>query len=120
MEQSLSRRRYPSYEYFNVYEQWVWYSKEINTDEKARINFERNMESFEENVNEKLDEGWTPLGPPTFSSSWLCKARGGLAIQTLIRDKNIQPAVVVEVNPPIVAANVKALRFSERVLNQSN
>ena len=47
------------------------------------------MVRFENLVQEALDEGWRPLGAPTFSRRWIKETIfGGIAIQTLIRDKH--------------------------------
>ena len=81
----------------------------------SKENFDENMTEFDEVVNEKLEEGWRPLGPPSFSISWFDMVSGGLAVQTLVRDKNIEPAVVVDVRPDILIAEcVKPLRSSKR------
>ena len=102
-------------EYYTVYTNWQYYD-EFGPDEKNDLNFEKNMEEFEDAVNECLEEGWRPLGGPTFSITWLSRSPYGIAIQALVREKNIEPAVVVEVNPTVVIAEqVRGLRCSARV-----
>lgn len=105
-------------EYYTVYTKWQFYQefKPVNTDQKSDLNFEKNMEEFERAVNDLLEEGWQPLGAPTFSITWLSRTHCGIAIQALVREKNVEQAVVVEVNPEvIVAEQVRALRCSLRV-----
>ena len=105
-------------EYYSVYTKWHFYEEfsPVNSDEKSDLNFEKNMEEFERAVNELLEEGWQPLGGPTYSITWLSRAHHGIAIQALVREKNVEPAVVVEVNPRvIIAEQVKPLRFSARI-----
>jgi hypothetical protein len=38
--------------------------------EKSRLEHEFNMNSFEKYVNEYIDQGWIPLGPPAFVNGW--------------------------------------------------
>jgi hypothetical protein len=105
-------------EYYTVYTKWQFYQefKPVNTDQKSDLNFEKNMEEFERAVNELLEEGWQPLGAPTFSITWLSRTHCGIAIQALVREKNVEQAVVVEVNPKVlVAEQVRGLRCSLRV-----
>ena len=105
-------------EYYTVYTKWQFYDefKPVNNDQKSDSNFEKNMEEFESAVNELLEEGWQPLGAPTFSITWLSRTHCGIAIQALVREKNVEQAVVVEVNPEvIVAEQVRGLRCSLRV-----
>jgi hypothetical protein len=105
-------------EYYTVYTKWQFYQefKPVNTDQKSDSNFEKNMEEFESAVNELLEEGWQPLGAPTFSITWLSRTHHGIAIQALVREKNVEQAVVVEVNPKVlVAEQVRGLRCSLRV-----
>jgi hypothetical protein len=105
-------------EYYTVYTKWQFYQefKPVNTDQKSDSNFEKNMEEFESAVNELLEEGWQPLGAPTFSITWLSRTHRGIAIQALVREKNVEQAVVVEVNPKVlVAEQVRGLRCSLRV-----
>ena len=102
-------------ELYNVYVKWAWFSKDIRGKEMLDWNFDKNMENFEEHVNTHLAEGWQLLGPPVFSQSWLTRNGEGIVIQSLFRPKNIAPAVVVEVNPPIVAEQVRPLRSSRRL-----
>jgi len=105
-------------EYYTVYTKWHVYPefKPVNTDQKSDSNFEKNMEEFESAVNELLEEGWQPLGAPTFSITWLSRTHHGIAIQALVREKNVEQAVVVEVNPEVlVAEQVRGLRCSLRV-----
>jgi hypothetical protein len=105
-------------EYYTVYTKWQFYQefKPVNTDQKSDLNFEKNMEEFESAVNDLLEEGWQPLGAPTFSITWLSRTHHGIAIQALVREKNVEQAVVVEVNPEVlVAEQVRGLRCSLRV-----
>jgi len=105
-------------EYYTVYTKWQFYQefKPVNTDQKSDSNFEKNMEEFESAVNELLEEGWQPLGAPTFSRTWLSRTHCGIAIQALIREKNIERAVVVDVSPNVaIAENVTPLRHSARL-----
>jgi hypothetical protein len=105
-------------EYFNVYMAFEYYgnSKRSSNENLLHKNFDENMQDFDFIVNEKLEEGWRPLGPPTFSLGWCDMARGGFAIQTLVREKNIEQAVVVDVNPEVlIAEEVKPLRSSTRI-----
>jgi hypothetical protein len=105
-------------EYYTVYTKWRFYEefKPYNSEAKNDLNFEKNMEEFESAVNELLEEGWRPLGAPIFSITWLSRTHCGIAIQALVREKNVEPAVVVEVNPAVVIAEqVRGLRCSARV-----
>uniref|UniRef100_A0A6C0F5L2 Uncharacterized protein n=1 Tax=viral metagenome TaxID=1070528 RepID=A0A6C0F5L2_9ZZZZ len=105
-------------EYYTVYTKWQFYQefKPVNTDQKSDSNFEKNMEEFESAVNELLEEGWQPLGAPTFSMTWLSRTHCGIAIQALIREKNIERAIVVDVSPNVaIAENVTPLRQSARL-----
>jgi hypothetical protein len=77
-------------EYTTVYCEWK--EKICNESIKSRLHYqeeyEENMVRFENLVQEALDEGWRPLGAPTFSRRWIKETIfGGIAIQTLIRDK---------------------------------
>jgi len=76
------------------------------------------MRALEDQVNEYLEVGWQPLGPPTFSSGWLSGTRNGIAIQALTREKNIEQAEMADVTLPIVAEQVKSLRSSVRLSGQ--
>ena len=110
-------------EYGNLYVEYEHYgnSARSTNHEVLRENFEENMNQFDEVVNERLAEGWQLLGPPTFSLAWCDMRRGGIAIQTLVREKNVELVVVVDVNPHVVIAEcVKPLRSSSRIamLNQ--
>jgi hypothetical protein len=110
-------------EYYTVYTKWQFYEEfcPVNTDKKSDLNFEKNMEEFESAVNELLEEGWQPLGAPTFSITWLSRTHCGIAIQALVREKNVEQAVVVEVNPEVlVAEQVRGLRCSLRVAVSGN
>jgi hypothetical protein len=110
-------------EYYTVYTKWEFYEEffPVNTDKKSDLNFEKNMEEFEYTVNELLEEGWQPLGAPTFSITWLSRTRHGIAIQALVREKDVEPAVVVEVNPDVVIAEqVKPLRCSLRISREES
>ena len=82
-----------------------------NQEWKQNLSFEENMEDFEDCVNEYLAEGWQPLGPPTFSDSWMsCDYCGGRAVQTFIREKSVEPVVVVDIPPVVFAENVRPAR----------
>ena len=110
-------------EYYTVYTKWQFYEEfcPVNTDKKSDLNFEKNMEEFEYAVNELLEEGWQPLGAPTFSITWLSRTHHGIAIQALVREKDVEPAVVVEVNPDVVIAEqVKPLRCSLRISREGS
>jgi hypothetical protein len=105
-------------EYYTIYTRWQFYKEFLPryTKKNRDLNFEKNMEEFESAVNEFLEEGWQPLGAPTFSAAWLSNTQHGLAIQALVREKNVEQAVVVEVNPEVlVAEQVRGLRCSLRV-----
>jgi hypothetical protein len=109
-------------EYFNVY---VTFQRYGNSGRSSNItvlsqNFDENMLDFDEVVNEKLQEGWQLLGPPTFSLGWCDMQSGGIAIQTLVREKNVETAVVVDVNPEVLVAEcVKPVRSSRRLANSN-
>jgi len=105
-------------EYFNIYLTFEYYGNSARSSNRDVLNknFDENMQEFDCVVNEKLEEGWRPLGPPTFSLGWCDMANGGVAIQALVREKNIEQAVVVEINPEIlIAEEVKPLRSSTRL-----
>lgn len=102
-------------EFYNVYVKWTWFYEEIRGEELSDKNFDKNMENFEGHVKTHLLEGWQLLGPPTFSQSWLTRSGGGIAIQSIFRPKNIVPAIVVDVNPPIFAEQIRPLRSSRRL-----
>jgi hypothetical protein len=105
-------------EYFNVYVTFEHYGNSGRSSNRTVLkkNFDENMQDFDQFVNEKLEEGWQLHGPPSFSLGWCDMQIGGVAIQCLVRDKNIEPAIVVEVSPEVVIAEgVKPLRQSTRV-----
>jgi hypothetical protein len=105
-------------EYFNVYLAFEYYGNSARSNNRQVLNenFHENMQEFDCVVTEKLEEGWRPLGPPTFSLGWCDMARGGFAIQTLVREKNVEQAVIVDVNPDVlIAEEVKPLRSSTRI-----
>jgi len=101
-------------EFFTVYVIWHRFAKDIRGEEMADWNFTKNLEAFDEHVNHYLSEGWRLHGSPTFSSTWLTRS-GGMAIQALVRDTNIEQAVVVQAQLPVVAENVQATRSSLRI-----
>jgi len=76
--------------------------------------FDSNMEDFEICVNEYLEEGWQPLGPPTFIHL-SNNLRWRYAVITLVREKSVEPAVVVDIPPVLVAENVRPTRQSARL-----
>ena len=105
-------------EYFNVYVAFEHYGNSGRSSNRdvLKKNFDENMQDFDQFVNEKLEEGWQLHGPPTFSLGWCDMQSGGVAFQTLVRDKNIEPAIVLEVIPEVVIAEcVKPLRQSMRI-----
>ena len=110
-------------EYFNVYLSFVRYGNSARSTNSNVLNknFEENMDEFVAVVNEKLEEGWQLLGPPTFSLGWCDMQNGGIAIQSLVRDKGVEHAVVVDVQPDVVVAEcVKPLRSSKRVVRSNS
>ena len=77
-------------EYTTVYCEWREKMRHESLDSRIHYQeeYEENIVRFETLVQEALDEGWRPLGAPTFSRRWLKETIfGGIAIQTLIRDK---------------------------------
>jgi hypothetical protein len=104
----------PVQEFFTVYVTWHWFTKNVRDEEMTDWNFSKNMESFDEHVNAHLSEGWRLHGSPTFATTWLTRS-GGMAVQALVRDINIEQAVVVQAQLPVVAENVQATRSSLRV-----
>ena len=110
-------------EYTNVYLEYEYYNDtgcRSSSLAVLRENFDENMKEFDAVVNERLEEGWQLLGQPTFSSDWLCRS-GGIAVQALVREKNIEPAIVVEVHPTVVIAEcVRQLRSSNRVTRSNS
>ena len=77
-------------EYTTVYCEWREKMRRESLDSRIHYQeeYEENIVRFETLVQEALDEGWRPLGAPTFSRRWLKETIfGGIAIQTLIRDK---------------------------------
>jgi hypothetical protein len=109
-------------EYGNLYVEYEHYGNitRSSNNEVLRENFDENMKEFDEVVNERLAEGWQLLGPPTFSLGWCDMQRGGIAIQTLVREKNVELVVVVDVKPHVVVAEcVKPLRSSSRIARQN-
>ena len=104
-------------EYFTVYTKWQFYKEFApHRGENCHLNFEKNMEEFEGTVNDYLEEGWRPLGAPSFSKEWMIGSGGGMVIQALIREKNVERALVVDVSPNVVIAeNVTPLRHSARL-----
>ena len=72
-----------------------------------------NMDLFEEAVNEKLSEGWRPTGSPQFSDGWGYN-KGARAFQGLVRDRTIDPAVLIVANQALIAEPVRPLRTSLR------
>lgn len=107
-------------EFYTVYVNWQWFARGICGEEMVDWNFEKNMEAFDDHVNEHLVEGWRLHGSPTFSAAWLNKTHNGLAIHALVRDKNIEPVVIVHAQLPVVAENVKATRSSLRLKQRTN
>ena len=77
-------------EYTTVYCEWREKMRHESLDSRIHYQeeYEENIVRFETLVQEAIDEGWRPLGAPTFSRRWLKETIfGGIAIQTLIRDK---------------------------------
>jgi len=72
-------------EYLTVYVTWQYFIHPRISEENLKQNFDLNMQALADHVNKYLAMGWQPLGPPTFSSSWLSRTRHGLAIQALTR-----------------------------------
>jgi len=106
-------------EYVNVYLEYEYYNDSgcrSSSLADLRENFDENMKEFDAVVNERLEEGWQLLGPPTFSSHWLCMSGQGMAVQALVREKNIEPAIVVDVHPKCV----RQLRSSKRVTRSNS
>ena len=104
-------------EYFTVYAKLEVYKEFVpNLGQNRVLNFDKNMEEFEGMVNDYLEEGWRPLGAPSFSKEWMIGSSGGMVIQALVREKNIERAVVVDVSPNVaIAENVMPLRHSARL-----
>lgn len=78
-------------EYTTVYCEWKEKMRNESVDSRIHYQeeYEENMVRFETLVQKALDEGWRPLGAPTFSRRWIKETIfGGIAIQTLIRDKS--------------------------------
>jgi hypothetical protein len=99
-------------EYFTVYAIFKFHEEfRPNSRENYLLNFEKNMEDFEASVNSYLEEGWRPLGAPSFSKEWMNGMNGGKAIQAIVREKNVEKAVVAE--------NVKTVRRSARLSTSS-
>lgn len=92
-------------EYFTVHVTWKYFIKPCFSEETLKQNFDLNMQALEDEVNEYLEMGWQPLGPPTFSNSWLTRTRHGIAIQALTREKGANE-------------EVKPLRSSPRLSEQ--
>lgn len=105
-------------EYLTVHVTWEYYVKPCFSEECSKQNFDLNMQALEDHVNEYLEMGWQPLGPPTFSSSWLTKTRHGVAIQALTRERDVEQAQMADVALPVVAEQVKPLRSSVRLSEQ--
>lgn len=106
-------------EFFTIYITWEFYISPCNTNETSQQNLHMNMEALDDHVNRHLAMGWQPLGPPTFSSGWLSRSNHGVAIQALIREKDVEQIAVVDVALPLVAEQVKPLRSSLRVSGQN-
>ena len=106
-------------EYLTIHVAWEYYVKPCFSEECSKQNFDLNMQALEDEVNEYLEMGWQPLGPPTFSSGWLSRMRHGIAIQALTREKNIEQAQMANVALPVVAERVKPLRSSVRLSGQN-
>lgn len=98
-------------EYHTIRIAWEYYITPCFSQECSMQNFDLNMQALEDEVNEYLEMGWQPLGPPTFSNSWLTKTRYGIAIQALTREKNVEQADAVD-------EQVKPLRSSPRLSGQ--
>lgn len=94
---------------------WVYYEvpRGQNGTYSHAENFNENMRVFEEEVNEKLSDGWIPHGAPTFTKDWE-RNTSGRAYQALIRDRNINSSVLVVAKTEVVAEYVKPLRSSLR------
>jgi hypothetical protein len=99
-------------EYFTIYAIWKFHEEFApnSRENYYYLNFEKNMEDFEACVNSYLEEGWQPLGAPSFSKEWMIGLRGGKAIQAVVREKNVVKAGVVA-----VAENVTSVRRSTRI-----
>jgi len=79
------------------------------------VNFQDNIAALEYEVNKKLAEGWTVQGAPFFDKNW--GFRGSRAYQAIIRQREVQPAIVVDVPEIVMAQRVKALRSSLRLID---
>ena len=109
-------------EYINVYIEYEHYGNSISSCNHDILtnNFDENMQEFDAVVNQRLEDGWELLGPPIFSQEWFELSSNGFAVQTLVREKNVEQAIVVDVNPDVVVAEcVNPLRSSKR-LTRSN
>jgi len=69
----------------NVWYHWTNYY-DSDEDFHNQKNFEKNMDTFDEHVNEFIKEGWRPHGPSQFSAGWFTGCRStGSAIQTMVK-----------------------------------
>jgi hypothetical protein len=106
-------------EYLTVHVTWEYFIQPCFSEETLKQTFDLNMQALEDHVNEYLEMGWQPLGPPTFSSNWLSRTRHGIAIQALTRERDVEQAEVADVALPAVAEQVKLLRSSPRLSGQN-
>ena len=90
-----------------------WGGRNATSKEEREENEMLNMENFEDSVNEKLAEGWRPTGSPQFNDGWGYN-RGARAYQALVRDRTVEPAVLVDVTQAVLAEQVRPLRTSLR------
>ena len=113
-------------ERFTVYCEWRNFVpqsteniKNLGSTEISKQNFDMNIAAFDDHVNEHLAEGWALLGAPIFNNAWINLRSGGVAIQALVRQKGVEPAVVAEVAEQVVAENVRPLRSSARLAGET-
>jgi len=103
-------------EFYTIFIEWC---DEREPEDRDLSKMEVNLRRLEDFVNEHLAEGWEALGPPRFSESWMRGERTGKAIQSLVRRKNVEQAVVVEIPAVITAECVKPVRSSLRLIPET-
>lgn len=108
-------------EYYIVNWPWVYYNQDkwgsdrTCTVQEKKYNLDKNMDSFIRAVNDKCEEGWVPLGAPDIQLS----SKHG-ATQAMTRKVGVEQAVVVDIDPVVIAEEVRPVRHSQRLISGRN
>jgi hypothetical protein len=77
-----------------AYEMFLNRTVQRSNHDELSINLDDNMKGFQQVINKRFQDGWRPLGPPTFTQQWFnLLSSEGFVTQTLVRDKADQQVV---------------------------